>query len=59
MNITSPDQIPHLIAELRTNRFYGELKLTFRAGHIARIVTETSQVFDDQREGTRHNGNQR
>jgi hypothetical protein len=59
MAITSPEQLPQLIEDLKRQRFYGDLHLKFRGGHLSRIITEQSQIFDDQREGTRLNDNYR
>ena len=59
LTISSPDQIPQLIEDLKKQRFYGDLHLNFRAGHVSRIITEHSQIFEESREGTRINDNHR
>jgi len=45
--INTPDDLPQMIADLKKQRFYGNIHITFQGGHISRIVTETSQVFRD------------
>ena len=44
--INSPDQLPQFMTELHRSRFYGDIQITFRDGHISRIVTEESTVFN-------------
>jgi hypothetical protein len=44
--INSSKQLPQLFNELRNQKFYGQIHLVFRAGQIARMITEQSQVFD-------------
>jgi hypothetical protein len=44
--LKSPEQLPEMLAELKRQGFYGELHITFRCGHVSRIVTEQSQVFN-------------
>jgi hypothetical protein len=46
--IDSPDQLPQHIEALKRDRFYGEVRITFRAGCISRVVTELSQVFQGE-----------
>jgi len=53
--INSPDELPQMLAELERKRFYGNLHLTLQAGHITRIVTETSQVFREEPKGATYN----
>ena len=45
--INSADELPQLVAELKRQRFYGTLHLTFQNGSLTRLVTEHSQVFRD------------
>jgi len=56
--IDSPDELPQMIAELKRQRFYGNIHITFQGGHISRIVTEHSQVFrDDSTKGATYSAN--
>jgi len=56
--INSPDELPQMIAELKRQRFYGNIHITLQAGHISRIVTEHSQVFrDNSTKGETYNAN--
>jgi hypothetical protein len=55
--INSPDQLPIMVAELKRQRFYGQVHLVFRDGRLSRMITEHSQVFDlsnSPEEGTSH-----
>jgi hypothetical protein len=47
MRLNNPSQLPQMLAELERQTFYGQIHLTFRRGHLARIITEQSQVFND------------
>jgi hypothetical protein len=44
--INSPEQLPQMVAELKRQRFYGQIHLVFRDGKLSRMITEQSQVFD-------------
>lgn len=56
--INSPDQLPQMVADLRRQRFYGQIHLVFRDGKLSRMITEHSQVFDlnsnSPEDGTSH-----
>jgi hypothetical protein len=43
--LKSPEQLPDLLAELKRQNFYGEIRLTIKAGTVIRLVTEQSQIF--------------
>jgi len=52
IKLNSPDELPQMIADLKKQRFYGNIHITFQAGHVSRIVTEHSQIFrDPQQQG--------
>lgn len=44
--INSPDQLPQMFAEMKRQRFFGQIHLVFRDGKLSRMITEHSQVFD-------------
>jgi hypothetical protein len=53
--INSPNDLPQMVAELKRQRFYGQIHLVFRNGELSRMITEQSQVFDlNSEEGTSH-----
>jgi hypothetical protein len=47
MKISSPSQLPQLLAEFERQEFYGQIHLTFRRGQVTRMTTEQSQLFDN------------
>jgi len=52
--LSSPSELPKLIAQLERENFYGEIHLHFRHGEICRIVIEHSQVFNSTKRNPPH-----
>lgn len=46
MTIKDADELPKLLAQLKADKFYGDVTITFRQGAISRLVTAQSQVFE-------------
>ena len=57
--LSSPEQLPEMLADLKRQGFYGDIHITFRCVNVTRIVTEQSQVFNSNEGSTRNDNRQR
>lgn len=53
-NIRNADEVPKLIAELKSERFFGDVTLHFRDGAITKLAVEQTQIFDTPNHGRNH-----
>ena len=53
-HIDSADEIPKLLADLKAERFFGDVTLHFRDGTITKLAVEQTQIFDTPNHGRNH-----